>query len=225
MDQSLATQRTLGNSGDVAEVLHNLADALGYQGDIVGAEKAYDEALAIRISRGEDGNVAQTRLSQAQLRLDLGKPAESESLALSALQQFTKEKQVEGEVAAHDPLATTLLELGRLGEAKAEVEQATKLAGKNESYSSRLKTEIVAARVLSGGGRSEDAARNLRRTIKDAQKTGFFVRRLEASLALAEIEAKSGKKKEASDLLRSVEKDARDRGFLLIACRAAVDRG
>jgi tetratricopeptide (TPR) repeat protein len=224
LDQSLAVQRTLGNSSDVAEVLHDLAEALGYQGDIGGAQKAYDEALAIRISRGEDGNVAQTRLGQADLLLDSGKPADSESLVRSALEQFKKEKQVEAEVSAHDTLAATLLELGRLSEAKAEVEQATKLAGRNTSRSSRLKTEIVAARVLSGGGQSEDAARNLRRTIKDAQKTGLFVRQLEASLALAEIKVKSGKKKEAEDLLHSVERDARGKGFLLIARKATGDR-
>lgn len=224
LDQSLAIQRTLGNSSDVAEVLQNLAEALAFQGDIGGAQKAYDEALAIRISRGEDGNVAQTRLGQADLLLDSGKPADSESLVRSALQQFKKEKQVEGEVSAHDTLAATLLELGRLSEATVEVEQATKQTGRNESRSSRFKTEIVAARVLSGGGKSEDAARNLQRTIKYAQKTGFFVRQLEASLALAEIEAKSGRKKESQDLLQSVERDARGKGFLLIARKAVVDR-
>jgi eukaryotic-like serine/threonine-protein kinase len=225
LDQSLAIQRTLGNSSDVAEVLHNLAAALRYQGDIAGAQKAYDEALAIRVSLGEDGNVAQTRLGQADLLLDSGKPADSESLARSALEQFKKEKQVEGEVSAHDTLAATLLELGRLNEAKAESEQAIKLSGGNGSRSSRFETEIVAARVLSSSGKSEDAARNLRRTIKDAQKTGFFVRQLEASLALAEIEAKSGKKKESQDLLQSVERDARGKGFLLIARKAIMDRG
>jgi tetratricopeptide (TPR) repeat protein/DNA-binding winged helix-turn-helix (wHTH) protein len=224
LDQSLAIQRTLGNSSDVAEVLFNLGGALRHQGDIAGAQKSYDEALAIRISRGEDGNVAQTRLGQAELLLDSGKPVESESLARSALEQFKKENRVEEEVSAHAILATTLLELGRLADAKAEVAQLTKLARTNQSYSSRLNTEIVAARVLSGGGKSEDAARSLQRTIKDAQKTGFFVRQLEATLALAEIEAKSGKKQESQDLLHSVEKDARGKGFLLIARRAVVDR-
>jgi ATP/maltotriose-dependent transcriptional regulator MalT len=150
---------------------------------------------------------------------------DSESLARSALEQFKKEKRVEEEVSAHATLATTLLELGRLANAKAEVEQLTKLARTNQSYSSRLNTEIVAARVLSGSGKSEDAVRSLRRTIKDAQKTGFFVRQLEARLALAEIEAKSGKKKESQDLLHSVERDARGKGFLLIARKAVVDRG
>jgi sarcosine oxidase delta subunit len=59
----------------------------------------------------------------------------------------------------------------------------------------------------------------------DHGTAGFFVRQLEASLALAEIEAKSGKKTEARALLQSVEKDARGKGCLLIARKAAIDRG
>ena len=143
----------------------------------------------------------------------------------SALEQFKKEKQVQAEVSAHTTLAETYLELRRLTEAKAELTEATKLAGKNEGYKIRLKMEIVVAEVLSATGEPGDAARNLRRTIKDAQNTGFFLLQLEASLALAEAEAKSGKKREGRALLESVKKNARSKGFLLIARRAVIDRG
>jgi ATP/maltotriose-dependent transcriptional regulator MalT len=140
----------------------------------------------------------------------------------SALEQFKREKQVPDEVSAHSTLAETVLALGRLGEAKAEITQATGLTARNESRKVRLQTEIVAAQVRAADGKPDSAAHDLRLTIKDAQKSGFFVRQMEASLALAGIETRSGKKKEARSLLQSVEKDARSKGFLLIARKAAA---
>jgi DNA-binding winged helix-turn-helix (wHTH) protein/tetratricopeptide (TPR) repeat protein len=224
-EQSLALRRELGNESDMAESMHNIAGALGEQGDVAGAQKLFDETLAIQVNRGELGNAAGTRLSKAELMVESGNPADSEPLLRSALEQFKKEKQVQEEVSAHATLAKTLLELGRLTEAKAEVGQATRLANRNESYNVRLKAQIVGAQVLSEAGSPDVATKNLRLAIRDAQKAGFFIRQLEASLALAEIEAKSGKKTEARALLQSVEKDARGKGFLLIARKAAIDRG
>jgi len=224
-EQSLALRRELGNESDMAESMHNIAGALGEQGDVAGAQKLYDETLAIQVNRGELGNAAGTRLSKAELMVESGNPGDSEPLLRSALEQFKKEKQVQEEVSAHATLAKTLLELGRLTEAKAEVGQATRLANRNESYKVRLKTQIVAAQVLSAAGSPDVATRNLRLAINEAQKAGFFIRQLEANLALAEIEAKSGKKTEARALLQSVEKDARSKGYLLIARKAAIDRG
>jgi DNA-binding winged helix-turn-helix (wHTH) protein/tetratricopeptide (TPR) repeat protein len=224
-EQSLALRRELGNESDMGESMHNIASALGEQGDVAGAQKLYDEALVIQSNRGELGNVAGTRLSKAELMLESGSPGDSEPLIRSALEQFKKEKQVQQEVCAHADLAQTFLQLGRLAEARAEIGQAIRMAGRNESYKIRLKTEIVAAQILSAEGKPDDATRNLRLAIKDAQKAGFFIRQLEASLALAEIEAKSGKKTEARALLQSVEKDARGKGCLLIARKAAIDRG
>lgn len=224
-EQSLALRRELGNESDMAESMHNIAGALGEQGDLAGAQKLYDETLAIQVNRGELGNAAGTRLSEAELMVESGNPGDSEPLLRSALEQFKKEKQVQEEVSAHATLAKTLLQLGRLTEAKGEVGQATRLANRNESYKVRLKTRIVAAQVLSAAGSPDVATKNLRLAIKDAQKAGFFIRQLEASLALAEIEAKSGKKTEAQTQLQSVEKNARGRGFLLIARKAAIDRG
>jgi tetratricopeptide (TPR) repeat protein len=88
--------------------MHNIAEALGYQGDIAGAQKNYDEALAIQIKRGEQGNAAGTRLSKGELLLEAGNPADSEALVRSALEQFKKEKQVQAEVSAHATLAKAL---------------------------------------------------------------------------------------------------------------------
>lgn len=225
LDESLAIQRTLGNSSDVAEVLHNLAEALAEQGDVVGAQNAYDEALAIRVKQGEQSSAAQTRLGKANLFLETGSPRESEPLARSALEELTKDKQSEDEQSARNTLALVLIELGRPAEARTELAEAMELNEKNDSPSLRLRTNIVGAQVLSAEGQTEPASRKLRSTIKDAQKAGLFVRQLQATLALAEIEAKSGKKTEARALFQSVEKDARGKGFLLIARKAAAERG
>jgi DNA-binding winged helix-turn-helix (wHTH) protein/tetratricopeptide (TPR) repeat protein len=222
LDESLAYQRKSGSASEVAEALHNLANVLSHQGDVAGAEKDYDEALAIQTGQGEESNAAQTRLDQANLLLDTGKPADSEPLARSALQQYKKEKQVGEEASAHDTLARTLLELGRLPEAKIEIALATRLASQYESASLRLRTTTVTAQVLAAEGQPEAAARKLHATIQETRQRGFFILRMQAMLALAQVEAKSGKKTEARTLFQSVEKDARSKGFLVVARKAAT---
>ena len=135
--------------------------------------------------------------------LEAGDPANAESLIRSSIEQFRKEKQVSEEVSAHDSLAETLLELGKVAEAKAEIAQATKLTDKNQKPSSRLKTQIAAARLLYAEGKPDDAIRSLRLSIRDARKAGLFIHELEATLALGKIEARSGKTRESQALLLS----------------------
>jgi hypothetical protein len=89
----------------------------------------------------------------------------------------------------------------------------------------RLKTEIIAARVLSADGNRNGAAKQVRTAMNEAREYGLFARQLEATLALAEINARSGKKTESIALLKSVVKDARSKGFVLIARKAAANRG
>jgi DNA-binding winged helix-turn-helix (wHTH) protein/tetratricopeptide (TPR) repeat protein len=224
LDLSLAAQHKLGNSSDIAEALHNLANVMGAQGDVEGAQKKYDEALAIRAGLGEQSNAAETRLGKAELMLASGDPTDSEPLARSALEEFAKEKNAEDELKARVALAQALAELGRLAEAKTALSHVAK-PGNDEYPALVMKTNIVAAQLLAAQGQPGPAARKLRVTLREAHKTGFFVRQLEAMLALAEIEAKSGKKAEAHTLFQSVEKDARSKGFLLIARKAASERG
>jgi eukaryotic-like serine/threonine-protein kinase len=223
--QSLALQRELGNESAVAEYMQDIANSIGEQGDVAGAQKLYDDALAIQVNRGEQGNAAETRLSKAELMVEAGNAADAEPLVRSAVEQFKKENQVSHEVSAHDTLAEILLDLGRLAEARAEVGQATKLAGRNQLRMIRLKTEIIAARVLSADGNRNGAAKQVRTAMNEAREYGLFARQLEATLALAEINARSGKKTESIALLKSVEKDARSKGFVLIARKAAANRG
>jgi eukaryotic-like serine/threonine-protein kinase len=219
-DQSLALRRELGNESDVAESLHNIAGALGDQGDVAGAQKLYDEALAIQTNRGEQGNVAATRLGKAELMIEADDPVGAEPLLRSAIEQFKQEKQAQLELSAHVSLARALLELGRLPEAKAEIEQANRLTVKNGSYDIRLKSEVVSAQVRSAQGNLADAAQNLRATIKSAQRAGFFASQLEATMALAEAESREGKNKVSRNLLESVEKEAHIKGYFLIARKA-----
>ena len=184
-DQSLALRRELGNESDMAESMHNIAGALANRAMSPAPRRLYDETLAIQVNRGEQGNAAGTRLSKAELMVESGRPGRLRAALRSALEQFKKEKQVQEEVSAHATLAKTLLELGRLTEAKAEVVQATRLANRNESSKVRLKTQIVAAEVLSAEEAGCTPLGICDEPIKEAQKAGFFILQLEATLALA----------------------------------------
>jgi eukaryotic-like serine/threonine-protein kinase len=225
LDLSVAGQRKLGNSSDLAEALHNQAGIMGAQGDVDGAQKTYDEALAIRVSRGEQSNAAETRLAKADLMLGSGNSADSEPLVRSALEEFKNDKAAEDELKALVLLAQVLAKQGRLAEAKSVLARATKPAGAKQYPDLFMRTKIVAAQLLSAAGQPALAAEKARSALEEAQKTGFFVRQLEATLTLAEIKAKAGNTAEAKALFQSVEKDARSKGFLLIARKAAAERG
>jgi DNA-binding winged helix-turn-helix (wHTH) protein/tetratricopeptide (TPR) repeat protein len=225
LDRSVASQRKLGNSSDLAEALHNQAGIMGAQGDVDGAQQTYDEALAIRVSRGEQSNAAETRLAKADLMIASGNPSDPEPLARSALEEFKNDEAAEDELKALVLLTQVLAQQGRLAEAKTTLVQAAKLVGTKQYPDLSMRTNLVAAQLLLAEGEPALAVRKVRSTLEEAQKTGFFVRRLEATLALAEIKAKSGKKAEAKTLFQSVEEDARAKGFLLIARKAAAERG
>jgi len=151
--------------------------------------------------------------------LESGSAREAEPLARAALEQFKKEQQVSAEISAHDTLAETLLELGKVAESNSEILLAEHLSAKSESRAERLKTEIANARVISKAN-PEDGARKLRTAVQEAEQAGLLGRQLEATLALGEVEIKSGKKDAGKARLQALEKDAKGKGFVLIAQRA-----
>lgn len=131
----------------------------------------------------------------------------------------------EDELKALVLLAQVLTQQGRLAEAKSTLAQTERPGGAMQYPDLFMRADIVAAQLLSAEGQPALAIQKARSTLEEAQKTGFFVRQLEATLMLAEIKAKSGNRAEAKALFESVEKDARSKGFLLIARKAAAERG
>ena len=90
---------------------------------------------------------AESRLALADLTIAEGRPADAESSAREARDQFRKENQADDELVAGSVLAKSLLEQGRFADAQLAVEGASTLAARSQNRGVSLRFAITAARV------------------------------------------------------------------------------
>jgi serine/threonine protein kinase/tetratricopeptide (TPR) repeat protein len=220
-EQALDIKRNLHNRHSEAYTLSALGDLLLYEGDTSGARKAFEDALAIRTQLAEKGTATQDSLSLARLMLEDGHPDEALEASRKAAADFHAQNQADYEAAAHTLAARCLLQLGKLTEAKAEIQQAEKLV-KADDHVSHLPVEITNARIAIASGDLADARKILDTALAEATKANLLYFQYEARLALGELEIKSGKVAAGRARLTTLEKDAQNKGFLLIAGKAAA---
>ncbi|MGB8785008.1 MAG: tetratricopeptide repeat protein [Terriglobales bacterium] len=219
--QALEIKRSLHNRHSEAYTLSALGDLLLYEGDIPAARKAHEDALAIRTELREKGTAAQESLALAQLTLVDGHPEVALDAARQAAAGFHTQNQVDYEAAAHTLVARCLLQSGRLGEAKEEIQRAEKLV-KADDHVAHLPVKIAEARIATASGDFANARTILREALAEATKANLLYFQYDARLALAELEIKSGKIAAGRARLTTLEKDAQGKGFLLIARMAAA---
>lgn len=187
---------------------------------MVEAQKDYDAALAIRIRRGEDGCVAESRLGNALLLLATENLAQAETLSRAAVAQFQKEYDVQ-EASARATLAEVLFAQGRVQDAASESTKATALLNKETDHEILLKTETVAAEVSSSSN-PQNSIRQLEAIIRESEKSGLSVQKLEAMLALPQVEIRSGHTTSGHAHLQMARKEADEKGLQLIASWASL---
>lgn len=210
-----------GDKRTSAWALSNLGDIAADQGDLVKARKNYEEALRLQNEIGEKGPAAYTRITLAALSLDEGQPMQANVGAIrEALEEFDKEKSVDGRVFAHVVLARVLLAQGKLPDARKEIEAAEAIALRSQSLGVHLNLEITAGRVRAKLGETGLAKTSLQTALAKATKAGFAGYQLEARLALGNIAMQSGDAAQGRDWLAALEKDASTKGFVLIAHKA-----
>jgi len=219
-EQALEIKRNLHNRHSEAYTLSALGDLLLYQGDITAARKAHEDALAIRTQLGEKGTAAQDSLSLARLTLDDGHPEEALDGARKVEADFHTQNQADYEAAAHTLAARCLLQSGKLGEAKVEIQQAEKLV-KADDHVAHLPVAIAGARIATASGDLVNARKILDAALAEATKANLLYFQYDARLALGELEIRSGKVAAGRARLTTLEKDAQAKGFLLIARKAA----
>lgn len=220
-EQALEIKRNLHNQHSEAYTLSSLGDLLLYEGDIASARKAHEDALAIRIRLGEKGTAAQDSLALARLTLEDGQPEAALDAANRAAVDFHAQNQADFEAAAHTLAAQCLLRLGKLVEAKAEIQNAEKLV-KADEYVAHLPVKITVARIAMASGDLANARKILGEALKEATKANLLYFQYDARLALAELEVKSASVAVGRAQLTTLEKDAQGKGFLLIARKAAA---
>ena len=219
--------RKIGDDHYRASVLKGLGEVLLARGDLIGAQKKHEEALAITNQLGEKGASAEIRVALAQLAIEGGRPAVAEAPARDAAEEFRQEKATDSEVSAHIVLARSLLAQGKCPAAQEAIDGAKALLNKSENLDTHFSFRITAARVRQASGRPSDrleAAKSLEAVLGEAKKTGFLGQELEAGLALGEIELQSGNIVRARRRLEALEKQAAAQGFGLIVRKAAAAR-
>lgn len=223
LEEALAMSKANGDKRVWAWALDNFGDARVEQDDLLEARKNYEEAFSLQNEIGEKGPAAFTQLSLADLSVEEGKPAQANLSAVrAALEEFQKEKSIDGQIFAHIVLADILLAQRKLPEARQEVETGEAIASKSQNLATHLNLEVTAGRVRAALGNPGQARTGLENALAKANRAGYVSFQFQARLALDKIEMQSGNTEAGRAQLTSLEKEARTKGFLLIARKAAA---
>jgi serine/threonine protein kinase/tetratricopeptide (TPR) repeat protein len=227
----------IGAAGQLVDLAH----ILYLQADLNGARKRLNEALPVIKQLpsiyGEDRNAEALELSflltDSELSIEEGHASRAEELVKRVLAKLLASPDLspwydrwdvwDTQVEAETRLAVTLIAIGKVVEARNEIDGITGVMAKSMSRRRRLDYEVAAARILAASGHPTEAKKKLEATLSEAAKYGFVGSQLEARLALGEIDMRSGGLAAGGARLAALEKDAQAKGFLLIAHRAAAE--
>lgn len=215
--QGLSISQTAHLQSITASGFGNLGDIEMVRGDLTDARKNYADELNLFTGIGDQGDVAGSKLSIAQVALEEGKIGEAEGLAQQAIQEFQAEKLVDGEGDARNTLARALIWQGNLTAGQNEIDNAGKIGV--QDYAIKVSLTITAARLKSRSGNVDGARQDLESQLAQAKQKNLVGLQFEARLALAEIEAPSDSKSKGA-LLAALQTDARNSGYVLVATKA-----
>ena len=215
-------QREIDDSSYYAGTLVSIGRVRRQRGDSDGARKAYEESLALRERLGEKGTTAETQVALAELACDSGQPAQAEKLAAGAVREFQVEQEADNELLAEAVLLRSLLQQGKLDDARKAAAFGNALYEKSKDVTIRLPFAIESAYAKAAVKDLAGAERLARDVAVEANKFGLVRIQFEASLAIGEIQQKGPNKAQARVRLVKLANDARPRGFELIAREASV---
>src|SRR5262249_5374441 len=147
-----------------------LGDLLLVQGDLIGARKNVEEALAIRTQLRQKGNIARTEASLATVAIEEGRPSEAELLAQKAVAEFQAQHAAEAEAEASAILAKAFLAQDEPRKAREAIGRALELARKTQTRAQRVSAEIVSAQVRALLGDPKEARESLKASVAEAKK-------------------------------------------------------
>jgi serine/threonine protein kinase/tetratricopeptide (TPR) repeat protein len=220
-EQALAIHRELGERNYYAAARVRLGEVLVQQGKLREARKLYLDSLAEQEKLGEKGSAAETRLALAELESDSSNPAAAERLEREALAEFTRLNEAQHELLAQTALLFSLLEQGKVHDARAAMAATPKLPEGGQDVGVRLSWTLAQARLLAAENDLLGAERFARQLLGEARKLGFLQFQFEASLALGEIQLKGKSPAAGYATLRELGTTAQNLQFKLIARKAA----
>ena len=216
--QASAIAQTSGLQRVYASSLGTLGDVLTARGDLPGARKAYEDALASFTEFNDQSSMASTRLMLATVAIEQGDPASAETLVRPSVAVFRSAKTPDDEASAHETLARVLMAQGRKEQSVEEIAAAKALDPQDRAV--RAAVAITGARLSAWRGNLAEARQSLGTGLMEVRKLKMVGVQLEVRLAQGEIEM-SSYPASARAQLQSVEQDAMKSGYLLIATKAA----
>jgi tetratricopeptide (TPR) repeat protein len=211
------------------EAMEVLGEILKAEGDLAGARRQFEEALATRVKLADPGLIAQSRASLASLAIDEDHPPAAEADLRAVLSEFEKEKDVGNQVAANIDLSRALQMQGKIEEARKSILFAREASRLSPDPALTLPVAIQDARVrfaTAGAGAARagtmTAVRDqLRSILTTARQHGYFTFECEARLALGEIEMRIDPRLGRSDL-ETLAEETHGRGYELLSRKAAA---
>ena len=222
--QAVSIQREIDDKRSYADSLTSIGRLQRQKGDGDGARKNYEEALAVHRQSGEKGLAADAQLALGELACDSGQASEAETLARAAIQEFRAEREADSEIQSETLLSRSLLQQGKLDDARQAIARALNLSKKSSDVTIRLPLAIQNAYTQAAAKDLANAERLARNVLVEAHKLGFVRIELEASLAIAEIELQGKNPALGRKQLEETETAARSKGFELIARKAIAAR-
>jgi tetratricopeptide (TPR) repeat protein len=206
-----------------------LGDVMMAEGDLPGARKQYEQAVAIRRKTSEQGLVAETQVSLAALSIEEGHPEQAEPLLREAIVEFEKESATPALASALLELSRALLLQAKLDEARKTIHHAADLSKGSPDPALTLPLAIEQARLKivaaapGAAGRADLAAarRQIESVVSTAKKLGYYTLECEARLLLTDLDRRTNASS-AVPHLTALELETRDRGLLLLSRKAAA---
>jgi hypothetical protein len=170
---------------------------------------------------GNKSDAAETRLALAELGCDSANGAEAEQLSRTAVEAFRADAYADEEIFAQSVLSRSLLQQGKVEEARPAIAEAVRLSQKSHDVTVRIPVMLDQANFMAAGKKLGEAGKVAQQALTQARNLRLFRFQLEASLTLGQIEKQSQNPATARARLQALEKSARAKGFELIARKAA----
>jgi len=219
--QASNIQHEIGGKGAYASTLVQMGRVFRQQADADKAYRTYLDSLAAQEQLGNKSDDAETRLALAELDCDSGKGAEAEQLSRTAVEAFRADAYADQEIFAQSMLSRSLLQQGKVDEARPAITEAVRLSEKSQDVTVRIPVMLDHANFMAAGKKLVEAGKVAQQALTQARNLGLFRLQLEASLTLGQIEMQARNPAAARARLHTLEKSARAKGFELIARKAA----
>jgi serine/threonine protein kinase/tetratricopeptide (TPR) repeat protein len=218
--QSSTIQQEIGGKGYYASTLVQMGRVFRQQAEADKAYRTYLDSLALQEQLGNKSDAAETRLALAELDCDSAKGAEAEQFSRAAVEAFRADAYADQEIFAQSVLSRSLLQQGKVEEARAAIAEAVRLSEKSRDVTVRIPVMLDHANFMAAGKKLGEAGKAAQQALTQARNLGLFRLQLEASLTLGQIEMQAKNPAAGRRRLRTLEKSAHAKAFELIARKA-----